>query len=252
MRITTLLKMTPYLLFVAALIPAGARGQEAPNAWKAQLELGFNGASGNSSFGILRTGGSLTRTETESYEFEISALVRYGKSDSRVIADDARGTVKFDWRPLSNFSPFVFVTVSRDRIRNLEAKVNGGMGAKRTLLKGDRTKVSLSLAALIDYENFNLETGSTEEGSRSATRWSGRFKLDHTFASGTKYSHVTFWQPEMKSVGDYIVEMTNTLSTTLLAQLSMAVQHEYLHDSVPPPGAKKNDQKFSVVLRVTL
>jgi Protein of unknown function, DUF481 len=252
MRITTLLKPTISLLFLAAFIPTGAGGQETPDVWKAQLELGFNGASGNSSFGILRTGGSLTRTETESYEFEISALVRYGKSDARVIADDARGTVKFDWHPKSDFSPFVFVTVSRDRIRNLDSKVNSGVGAKRTLLKGERTKVSVSLAALLDYENFSLEAGSTEEGSRSAARWSGRFKLDHTFASGTKYSHVTFWQPEMNSVDDYIVEMTNTLSTTLLAQLSMAIQHEYLHDSVPPPGAKKNDQKFSVVLRVTL
>ena len=46
--------------------------------------------------------------------------------------------------------------------------------------------------------------------------------------------------------------MTNSVSTQLLSNLALALAHEYLHDGVPPPGVKQNDQKFSAVLRVIL
>ncbi|MCH7533178.1 MAG: DUF481 domain-containing protein [Gemmatimonadetes bacterium] len=240
------------ILFGAAASPADA--QDAPNLWRSQLEFGFNGSSGNSSFGILRTGGSLTRIQTDVYEFEISALVRYGKSEDRVIADDRRSTIKFDWKPVSDFSPFTYVTASRDRIRKLDLKATGGVGAKWTFFRGAqaRSKASFSLAGILDYEDFRLEAGSTEEETQTKLRWSARFKFDHAFASGATFQHVTFWQPQINGFGDYVVEMSNSVSTRLTSTLSLAIQHEYLHDEIPPPGAEPNDQKFSVVLRVSL
>lgn len=240
------------VLFGAAAPSAYA--QDAPDVWRSRLELGFNGSSGNSSFGILRTGGSITRVQTEVYEFEVSTLVRYGKNGDRVIADDMRGTTKVDWKPDSDFSPFAFVTASRDRIRKLDLKVNGGAGAKWTFYRGDEVgnKASFSLAGILDYEDFRLDAGSTAQETDRAVRWSARFKFDHSFGSGASFGHITFWQPQVSSFGDYIVLMTNSVSTALLSNLSLAIEHEYLHDEVPPPGAKPDDQKFSVVLRVSL
>ena len=240
------------VLFGAAASPAHA--QDAPDLWRSQLELGFNGSSGNSSFGILRTGGSLSRIETEVYEFEISALVGYGKSEDRVIADDIRSTIKLDWKPTSDFSPFAFVSASRDRIRKLDLKANGGVGAKWTFYRGarDGNKASFSLAGILDYEDFKLPAGSTEAETERTPRWSARFKFDHAFTSGASFGHVTFWQPKIDGFGDYIIEMSNSISTRLTSSLSLAIQHELLHDEVPPPGAEPRDQKFSVVLRVSL
>ncbi len=240
------------VFFGAAASPG--HPQDAPNLWRSQLELGFNGSSGNSSFGILRTGGSLSRIQTEVYEFEISALVRYGKSEDRVIADDVRSTIKLDWKPNADFSPFTYVSASRDRIRKLDAKVDGGLGAKWTFFHGAqaRSKASLSLGGLLEYEDFRLEAGSTEEETQRTVRWSARFEFDHAFASGTSFQHVTFWQPQIDGFSDYVVEMSNSVSTRLTSKLSLAIQHEYLHDEIPPPGAEPNDQKFSVVLRVSL
>ena len=48
-----------------------------------------------------------------------------------------------------------------------------------------------------------------------------------------------------------VVEMTNSLSTQLLSNLALAIEHEFIHDEIPAPGAEPNDQKFSVVLRVS-
>jgi len=245
----TLLALT--LIFGTLAFPLDAQTGE--DFWKGQLELGFNGASGNSSFGILRTGGALSRLQTDLYEFELSSLFRYGKNDDRVIADDLRGTIKFDWKPASTFSPFAFITASRDQIRKIDVRVNGGAGTKWTFLANEAatTKASLSLAATLDYEDFALAAGSTEEETRGTVRLSTRFKFDHTFGSGAKIQNVTFWQPQADDFGDYIIEMSNSLSTKLLSSLSLAIEHEYLHDEVPPPGAGPNDQKFSVVLRVS-
>ena len=240
------------VLFGFAASPAHA--QDAPDTWRSQLELGYNGSSGNSSFGILRTGGSLTRIRPEVYEFEISALVRYGKSEDRVIADEIRSTIKLDWRPTSDFSPFSYVSVGRDRIRKLDLRASGGVGAKWTFFRGarDGSKASFSLASILDYEDFLLDAGSTEAETQTTLRWSARFKFDHAFASGATFQHVTFWQPQINGFGDYVVEMSNSVSTRLTSSLSLAIQHEYLHDEIPPPGAKPNDQKFSVVIRVSL
>jgi len=243
------------LLLLLPALAAGARSlsaQESGDSWRTQLELGFNGSSGNSSFSVLRTGGSLTYLHTDVAEFEFSTLLRYGKNDSKVISNDIRGTLKFDWKPKSAFSPFAFVTASRDEIRKLDAKVNGGIGAKWSVIQSGAFKASLSAAGILDYENYAIAPGSNERPSEGTYRISGRVKIDHQFASGAKFQHVTFWQPEVTNFADFNLQMTNSLSTQLLSKLALGLEHEFLHDAVPPPGVKQNDQKFSAVLRVIL
>ena len=71
------LSMAFGVLFGAASL---AHAQDAPAAWRSQLELGFNGSSGNSSFGILRTGGSLSRIQTEVYELRFPPYYAMGRA----------------------------------------------------------------------------------------------------------------------------------------------------------------------------
>ncbi len=112
--------------------------------------------------------------------------------------------------------------------------------------------MSVSLAAVADHENYDLAPGSTGPESVSVGRWSGRIKFDHSFASGARFQHVTFWQPQITEMGDYLVNVSNSLSTTLLSNLSLVINHSFIHDEVPPPGAARDDQRLAVVLRVTL
>lgn len=226
--------------------------QEAPDSWRARVDLGLNGSTGNSSFTVLRTGGSITHLRTEIYEFELSTMVRYGRSEERVIANDQRLTLKFDWQPEADFSPFTFVTASRDRLRRIDLKLNGGVGAKWTFFRRGASKVSWSLATVLDHEDLRLEPDATLSEVSSVLRWSARLKADHEFGSGATFQHVTFWVPDVSDFGDYLIEMSNALSTRLTASLSLVVEHEYLHDNVPPPDVEPDDQKFSVVLRVSL
>jgi len=246
--------LVPLLVFgMAGMHARAAAGQGAPDLWRSSLEFGFTGASGNTSFSILTGAISLTRLQRDSYELDVSGRLRWGQSDGETIANDMRGTVKFDWRPQSVFSPFVFATGSRDVIRNVDARLLAGGGAKWTFHQpSDRTKMSVSLAAVVDHENYQLDPGSTADEVISVGRWSWRAKLDHRFASGATFQHITFWQPRVSDFGDYIVDVSNSLSSELLSNLSLVITHAYIHEEVPPPGAVRDDQRLGVVLRVSL
>lgn len=231
-------------------LPAGA--QEAPDAWRVQFDLGFNGASGNSSFSILRTGFSVKHLRTTVAEFDVSGVLRYGESDGEVIANDMRGSVKFDLHPQSVFSPFVFVDASRDRIRRVDLRTSGGLGTKWTFWMGEKGKASFSGAGIWDHENFDLDATSTQPETQTDLRLSWRIKGEKTIGDGTTVEHTTFYQPVWKEWGDYRVEMINTFSTKIMENLSLGIEHEYLHDDTPATGVKPDDNKLSILLRVTL
>ncbi len=240
------------LLVLLALLPRPLHAQPSPDRWKAEVELGLNGASGNSSFSILQTGATVAYLRTEIASFEMSAGLRYGRSDSKVIADDSRASVKLAYHPKSDFSPFLFATTSRDRIRKLDFKSSGGLGANLTMWRGPEGTAALSAAALYDYENFTLGPGSAGPGSRGSARWSFRVTVERKLGTDAAFKHVSFFQPQWNALGDYLMDATNSVSTKIIESLSLVVRHEYLRDSVPPPGARRDDQRFSVVLRAAL
>lgn len=247
-----ILRRLTLLLLSSALSTATLAAQEAPDPWELALEFGLNGASGNSSFTVLRAGAQASRIQTDEYELDFSAVFRYGTNDDKVIANDAKASVKFDWHPEALLSPFVFVDAARDKVRRLDFQANGGVGVKWAFLTRRRGSASLSLASLFDYQNFDVQPGSGDAVSEGLVRWSLRFKADRTLGEGTELEHVTFFQPVVDDFGDYVVEITNSLSTEILDNLSLAVEHLYLRDSFPPPGASRDDQKFSVLFRLGL
>ena len=253
-RFTQRTVILPILTIGAAFVHADeVRAQGAPDLWRSNVEFGFTGASGNTSFSILTAAASLTRLQQELYELDVSGRLRWGRSDGETIANDMQGTVKFDWHPQAIFSPFVFGTASRDVIRNVDARILAGGGAKWTFLQQpEATKMSVSLALVIDHENYDLEPGSTAEEVINVGRLSWRAKFDHEFESGATFQHITFWQPRVSDFGDYIVDVSNSLSTRLLSNLSLVITHSYLHEEIPPPGAFRDDQRLGVVLRVSL
>ena len=241
---------TTLALVLALTSVCGA--QQPSERWNVQLELGFNGAMGNSSFSILRTGARAKHLQTDQAEFELSALLRYGQSDEKVIANDQKVSLKLDLWPKDTWSPFAFVDASRDVIRKLDFRSNGGAGGKYTFWNGDSGDASVSAALLWDYQDLRLDPGSTHAETESVARWSIRAKGEKTLSKTTTVEHTTFYQPVWDRTSDFLVTMTTSVSTKVLKDVSLSIEHEFLHDSVPPPGVGPDDQKFSVLLKVTL
>lgn len=241
------------VFFTALLVPsASVRAQEAQDIWKVQVELGFNGAAGNSSFSILRTGVKVLRAKTDMADVELTGLVRYGQNDEKVIANDQRSTLKLDLWPDHRWSPFIFVDASRDVIRKLDFRSNGGAGAKYSFWNTQDGSGSLSAALIWDYQNFHVEPGSGDRPYESHARWSVRSKIEKTVGGTTTFEQTAFYQPVWNRSSDWLLTVTNTVSTKVLSNASLAVEHEYLHDSVPPQDVLPDDQKFSVILKLAL
>ncbi len=233
--------------------PGPVHGQDRPDNWNVQLELGFNGASGNSSFSILRTGARAKHLSTDVTEFEVSTVVRYGKSEGKQIANDQRLSLKLDIWPKDTWSPFAFADASRDIIRKLDFRSSGGAGGKYTFWRsGETDDASISGALIWDYQNFVVTPGSTERQSESLARWSMRAKATKTLGEGTTIENTTFWQPVWNHPADYVLNVTTSLSMQILDNVSLSIEHEYFHDSVPPPDVRPDDQKFSVLLKLAL
>jgi hypothetical protein len=245
-------RLLPLALTVTLVSIQPLEGQQPQRHWNVQLELGFNGQVGNSSFSILRTGARAKHINPDHAEFEFATLVRYGMSDEKVIANDQKVSTKLDLWPQDTWSPFVFVDASRDVIRKLDFRSNGGAGAKYAFWDGDSGDASLSAAVIWDYQNFRLDPGSDHAETESLARWSVRAKGEKTLSQTTTVEHTTFYQPVLDHGLDYLVTMTTSVSTMVLRDVSLSLEHEFLHDSVPPPGVGPDDQKFSVLLKVTL
>jgi hypothetical protein len=240
---------TQFLAVVLFIAPLSA--QQPVDRWRIEVEAGLNGASGNSSYAILRTGGKVVLLQKQLMEFEASGLIRYGKNDEKVIADDATTSLKLGLWPQETWSPFVFGDWSRDAIRKLDARASGGLGVKYLFWSGEKGKASLSAAALFDYQNYRVAPGSTDPETEKRARWSVRHMVERKLSEGATFEQVIFYQPVWNKAGDYVADVTNSVTTKVLGKLSLGVEHQYLRDATPQPGVGSDDQKFSVILTMS-
>lgn len=224
-------------------------GNGPAKAWRTQLDLGFTGSTGNTSLATLQTGVSVRRLETERIEFQASVSYRYGKSDDRVVADLFRAEVKFDILPKARWSPFLFASATRNPVRRLSMRSNGGAGGKYTFWRGDRGRSSIRGAAIFNYEVFEVAEGRVPPPTERTMRWSARYKLNLYLRDGAAIEHITFYQPVWNALGDFYLIMANTFQTEIVGGLSLVVKHEYQHDDSPPEEIVKDDQFLSVGFR---
>jgi hypothetical protein len=245
-------RLSQVLTLALALAPLPVLGQAPEDKWSVQAELGFNGASGNSSFSILRTGLTATHLTTDVAEFEASVLVRYGRSEGTVIADDRKASLKLDVWPQTRLSPFVFADGSLDRARRLDLRLSAGAGAKWTFWRGSSGKASVSAAALFDRQDFAESDSLGVTAPRNLARWSLRTKVERKLSATISLEQVAFWQPVWDDAGDYLVDVTTSLSARLQSRLTLAIEHQYMRDAAPPAGVEPSDQRFSVVLTIEL
>lgn len=236
---------------LAAAAPPSAAQDAPPPAWRTQLELGFNGASGNSSFAVLRTGFTVTHLRTEQAEIELTGLFRYGESEGELIARDWKAAAKMDLVPSGRWSPFLFANLSGDELRRIDLRSEGGAGAKYTFVGGEERELSLSVAGLYSWEDYEQVPELAALPAEKTARWSARARARRAFGD-TQVQHATFYQPVWDTLDDYVLTAATSISTALLGDLSLAVEHEYLHDATPPPDVVRGDHKLSVVFRYVL
>jgi Protein of unknown function, DUF481 len=229
--------------------PTSAEGQDTPAAWRTQLDLGVNSSSGNTKLTTILAGVVVRRLETESLEVQLSANYRYGESDDRTIADLFRQEAKIDINPKANWSPFLFQSITRNPVRRVALRANGGVGGKLTFWRGEKGKSSVSFAGIYNYEDIDAIPGTPATETEKALRWSSRFKFDYKFNERSRVQSILFYQPVWNTLGDYYVILSNTLVVGVGGGLSLTVSHEFNHDETPAQGIVRDDAYLSVGFR---
>lgn len=241
-------RATAAMLVTVATLPGGVRAQDVKQgaAWTVGTELGLNAARGNSSFTIFSSGFRLTHTNRKHFELDWASSMTYGESNSTVIARRMLTSLKFDHNPQATWSPFVFATLERDRIRRLDALSNLGAGLKWTFLRTDRGAASFSAAGIHTYKSIvplpGASASASVEPKQSTPRISLRPKLVQRWKSGMSIEQIAYWQPVVGDIADQNVEANTRLGFAVSKTSTLFVQYTYRLDSRPPVNVKREDQ----------
>jgi len=239
----------PGLLALTLLaLPVTAQDQD-PESWSAEAGLTLQASGGNESLTVFTTTLGISHLQTDVAEFGASVRFRYGESEGEKVADNLRGNVSMDLWPEARWSPFLFATAEQDPIKKLEARLNGGAGAKRTFWQEGWNEVSLSGAVLYSYENLEV-ADSLGDGVTQTARWSWRIRGRKEIGSGNRIEQVIFFQPAWDRLVDYQLESVTKVRVTINESLSFTTDILFQRDNTPAPDVGPDDYSISVGLSV--
>jgi hypothetical protein len=234
---------TAVTLLVLLLSPPPAHSQEpGPDRWKFSTELNYTGQSGNRNLHLLTGAFKVTHLQTESFEMEAAVQTRYGRSEEEVIARAHGASLALDLTPHHTVSPFFFSSAERDPLRRLEMRTQSGAGAKYTFYRGPQSSEgSISLGMLHSYEHLVAAGEPLERDVRHLARWSLRGRASRTLRPGLSFSHVSFYQPVVDQMADYLLRSTTSAKILMLDRFSLTVSYQVERNSMPPEGVEPND-----------
>ncbi len=218
--------------------------EKAPDRWAAAVDLGFNAATGNTRLMLLTTGVRLRHLETESFKLEWGASLRYGESRGVVVARSLQSNLVFDLYPKSMWSPYAFATVERDPFRRLALRSNTGSGVTHTFYREKTGDFAVSAAALYSHEGFTVPT----QADRDDARWSVQTRGQQRIGENVKIENAASYKPVWDQGGDYNIQSLTRVSSKITQRLALTLSHEYLKDSTPPTGVKREDQRVQAGL----
>jgi putative salt-induced outer membrane protein YdiY len=223
-------------------VPAPAEVKPPPKVWEGSVELGLNGAEGNSQTFNLRGGAKLKR-KTEANVFANELDYRKDSADSVDTANKA--FLDSRWEHLFGQSPwtwFAHLTFDYDEFQAWDTRLAGDMGLGYRLLKRDATQLTARLGG-----GASRECGGPDD----ETKPEGVFGLEfeQKLHSRHKITASAEYRPDVTDFADYrLVSKAGweiLLDEALHLSMKLGVADRY--DSTPE-GRKPNDLDYSLVL----
>ena len=234
---------------MSAPAPAGAQetgDAEEPDRWQVSAELSYTDQSGNNDLRLFTGGFNLTHLQPEQFELNSTLQSRYGKSEGELVARNYYGSLSFDFFPENTWSPFLFVDAERDPFKRLDLRASGGAGAKYTFYRpgGDVGSASVSLALLASHRNLTAVPEEPDPPSETVARWSLRLKGSREVGAGTTLTHVTFYQPVVDEMNDYLLRSESGVKVALSERLALSVVYQLDQTSITPPNVDRTERLF--------
>jgi hypothetical protein len=240
--------MVPDTLQAVELPPAELPPEPAPmlrDRWKLATEISFTDQSGGRDLRLFTGGVQVSHREKEAFELEGSLQSRYGKSQGDLVARNHFGSLSFDLHPGDVWSPFLFMTAERDPFKRLDMRFAGGAGAKYTPFPREAPgEVSLSLALLYSREDLRPNEDEPVPNDRSLARWSFRVRGGRELDEAVSVQHVTFYQPMVDQMADYLLRSETGAKVLLTERLALSVSYALNRTARPPEGVAPEDRLF--------
>jgi hypothetical protein len=225
--------------------PAEAQRPAEVKPWKADLELGGNVFFGNRDQSQLSTRALVERADSlfeASTEFRFS----YGESTNR---DEIREVNRRNWsaassldfRPQSQFRPFVSGRMESAFERQIALRYNAGAGLRMRWERNRENRVDLSVALLAERTYARDDLGGMEDDVGLA-RWSSNLRVRRGYLNNRLgFDSNTSYQPVFDAFGNYTLSTRNAVSlgVTQVVALRVSLLTEYDSGALDR-GAKTN------------
>ena len=83
---------------------------------------------------------------------------------------------------------------------------------------------------------------------RDDARWSFQTRAMQRLGNTMKIEHASSYKPVWDKSGDYNIQAATKVSSKITQRLAMTLSHEYLKDSTPPSGVRREDQRVQAGL----
>ncbi len=234
--------VAPQTPLTGPVVAAPAEVKPPPKVWEGSVELGLNGAEGNSQTFNLR-GGAKVKRKTEANVF--TNELDYRKDSADAVDTANKAFLDSRWEHLFGQSPwtwFAHLTFDYDEFQAWDTRLAGDMGLGYRLLKSEATQLTARLGG-----GASREFGSPDE----ETKPEGVFGLEfeQKLNSRHKITASAEYRPDVTDFADYrLVSKAGweiLLDEALHLSMKLGVADRY--DSTPE-GRKPNDLDYSLVL----
>lgn len=232
-----------------------AEPQPPIDRWAATAALTLTSASGNQDFTVLTTGFTLRHLQTDRFGFRADVQARYyspgdaGAGQTTETFQSYKGSFNLDLSPFGRWSPFLYASAENDASRRLDARINGGIGAKYQLYDAaQQGNLGLSVAVLHSYEALDVEAVE----ATNLQRWDVKLVGQKELREGVTLSHDTQYQPTFDRLRDYLLTTETAVKVMVNSHFALSVSHEYSRDVTPAPGVGRDDSLLTAGILVEL
>lgn len=236
------------VVIFAAIFSSSILPQINTERYRQDTDSGFSGIieieglaqTGNTDFQLLSFGGRLNYSRISSYSFFVFTG-GYGWNNNKQFSNELISHLR-NVEGLTDFIQFeAFLQFDYNKKRKLFARELIGVGLRYKILTSEDFKFRLGSSYFYEIEEYDLSQESVHGRNVNAHRFSSYSTFEFLIASNTKFSSVTYFQPDLRNLDDYRIISENTLGFDITKHLGFNVRFNIRYDTVPPDEIKNLD-----------
>lgn len=244
-----------WVLALCVLAPGVLPAQATGPSRKIEGEL-----SGNAYFGNTRQVLANVRAEFErldsAFALRFVSRFNYGQTTtdltSTFVSKRSWNTgANYDWRPYSDFAPFVRASLESSLENRIARRYSGGVGSRINVIRDSTTDVIFSLGA--NGERTEAMPPGDSAGATTLARGASTLRLRREFSTRVGFTSESAYEPALTEGGDYTIVSVNALKVRLgrFAALTFIVRDKYDSKSVARGARTNNDVELLMGILTT-